>query len=65
MFRAAKQFRQPAFSSGPWSIRSGWKPNCPLIRKLASKHCKSKRVLVRVWSNGGKRYVVVDETKKK
>ena len=31
----------------------------------ASKHCKSKRVLVRVWSGGGKRYVVVDESKKK
>ena len=31
----------------------------------ASKHVKSKRVLVRVWSGGIKRYVVVDEAKKK
>ena len=31
----------------------------------ASKHVPSKRVLVRVWSGGGIRYVVVDETKKK
>jgi serine protease Do len=31
----------------------------------ASKHVKSKRILVRVWSNGGSRYIVVDESKKK
>ena len=31
----------------------------------ASKHCKSKGVLVLVWSGGTKRLVVVDETKKK
>jgi serine protease Do len=31
----------------------------------ASKNIKNKRVLVRVWSNGGSRYIVVDETGKK
>jgi serine protease Do len=31
----------------------------------ATKGLKNKRVLVRVWSNGGSRYLVVDETKKK
>ncbi len=31
----------------------------------ASKHAKSKRTLVRLWSNGGSRYLVVDETPKK
>ncbi len=30
-----------------------------------SKHVPTKRVLVRLWSNGGIRYVVVDESKKK
>lgn len=30
----------------------------------ATKGLKNKRVLVRVWSNGGSRYLVVDETKK-
>ncbi|MCX6903808.1 MAG: PDZ domain-containing protein, partial [Verrucomicrobia bacterium] len=30
-----------------------------------SKHVPTKRVLVRLWSNGGSRYLVVDESKKK
>ena len=30
-----------------------------------SKHVPNKRVLVRLWSNGGSRYLVVDESKKK
>jgi serine protease Do len=31
----------------------------------ASKHVKNKRTLLRVWSHGGSRYVVVDESKSK
>jgi serine protease Do len=30
----------------------------------ASKHVKSKRVLIRLWSQGGSRFMVVDESKK-
>jgi len=30
-----------------------------------SKNVSNKRVLVRVWSRGGTRYVVVDESKEK
>ena len=31
----------------------------------ASKHVKNKRTLLRLWSHGGSRYVVVDESKGK